>query len=65
MIYIFKSYTFSFSHTHMWASYKLFRLLMISALFLKIEGKNRVKEKKIPYFGDVFWEISLIFNVRC
>jgi len=38
---------------------------MVSALFLKFEGKNRVKEKKIPYFGDGFWEIILIFNVRC
>jgi len=38
---------------------------MVSPLFLKFVGKNRVKEKKIPYFGDEFREISLIFNVQC
>jgi len=34
---------------------------MISVIFLKFVG--RVKKKKIPYFGDGFWEIFLIFNV--
>jgi len=36
---------------------------MISVLFLKFVG--RVKNKKIPYFGDGFWEISHILNVQC
>jgi len=35
---------------------------MICALFLKFVGKNRVI--KIPYFGDGFREISLIFNIQ-
>jgi len=36
---------------------------MICVLFLKFVGRVK-NNKKIPYFGDGFREISLIFNVQ-